>query len=89
MDFIVEFYETAAGSCPVREFLDQLKASDPTTSPRWLRVWQNFAIVSITVSRYPKRLATVFLSCAMSASSTPASSGFHEEPADRGAARDS
>src|SRR5437867_1348971 len=29
MDFIVEFYETAAGSCPVREFLDRLKASDP------------------------------------------------------------
>ena len=29
MDFIVELYETAAGSCPVREFLDQLKASDP------------------------------------------------------------
>src|SRR6266540_176896 len=29
MDFIVEFYETAAGSCPVREFLDELRASDP------------------------------------------------------------
>ena len=29
MDFIVEFYETAAGACPVREFLDDLKASDP------------------------------------------------------------
>ncbi len=29
MDFIVEFYETAAGACPVREFLDELKASDP------------------------------------------------------------
>src|SRR6266511_6179562 len=29
MDFIVEFYETAAGSCPVREFLDQVKAGDP------------------------------------------------------------
>lgn len=29
MDFIVEFYETAAGACPVREFLDALKASDP------------------------------------------------------------
>lgn len=29
MDFTVEFYETAAGACPVREFLDQLKASDP------------------------------------------------------------
>ena len=29
MNFSVEFYETAAGTCPVREFLDKLKASDP------------------------------------------------------------
>lgn len=29
MDFSVEFYETADGFCPVREFLDALKASDP------------------------------------------------------------
>jgi phage-related protein len=29
MDFTVEFYETVAGACPVRQFLDQLKASDP------------------------------------------------------------
>ena len=29
MDFIVEFYETTAGKCPVREFLLRLKASDP------------------------------------------------------------
>jgi hypothetical protein len=29
MDFTVEFYETAAGTCPVHEFLDELKASDP------------------------------------------------------------
>ena len=29
MDFTVEFYETAAGTCPVREFLDELKTSDP------------------------------------------------------------
>jgi phage-related protein len=29
MDFTVEFYETAAGRCPVRGFLDELKASDP------------------------------------------------------------
>ena len=26
---MVEFYETKAGTCPVREFLDGLKASDP------------------------------------------------------------
>jgi len=29
MDFIVEFYETEAGACPLREFLDELKAGDP------------------------------------------------------------
>jgi phage-related protein len=29
MDFSVEFYETEAGACPVREFLDGLKISDP------------------------------------------------------------
>jgi phage-related protein len=29
MDFTVEFYETTAGRCPVRAFLDELKASDP------------------------------------------------------------
>ena len=29
MDFTVEFYETQAGKCPVQEFLDDLKASDP------------------------------------------------------------
>lgn len=29
MDFTVEFYETTPGRCPVGEFLDELKASDP------------------------------------------------------------
>jgi phage-related protein len=29
MEFTVEFYETETGACPVREFLDGLKASDP------------------------------------------------------------
>ena len=29
MEFSVEFYETAVGSCPVREFLDDLKGTDP------------------------------------------------------------
>jgi len=29
MDFRVEFYETTAGACPVREFLEELKLSDP------------------------------------------------------------
>ena len=29
MHFTVEFYETKEGRCPVREFLDDLKASNP------------------------------------------------------------
>lgn len=29
MNFTVEFYETEAGACPVREFLDKLKMTDP------------------------------------------------------------
>ena len=29
MEFTVEFYETQSGQCPVREFLDRLKESDP------------------------------------------------------------
>ena len=29
MDFHVEFYETVSGACPVREFLEELKATDP------------------------------------------------------------
>ena len=29
MEFTVEFYETESGRCPVREFLDELKETDP------------------------------------------------------------
>jgi phage-related protein len=29
IEFTVEFYETEAGKCPVREFLDELRATDP------------------------------------------------------------
>lgn len=29
MDFSVEFYVSSSGQCPVREFLDELKESDP------------------------------------------------------------
>lgn len=29
MDFVVEFFVTSAGDCPVREFLDDLKVRDP------------------------------------------------------------
>ena len=29
MDFTAEFYETASGACPVQDFLDEFRASDP------------------------------------------------------------
>ena len=29
MEFTIEFYESRAGNCPVRDFLDELKISDP------------------------------------------------------------
>ena len=29
MEFTIEFYETSSGRCPVRDFLDDLKESDP------------------------------------------------------------
>jgi len=29
MDFAVEFYVTESGACPVRNFLDELRSSDP------------------------------------------------------------
>jgi phage-related protein len=29
MEFTIEFYQTKDGRCPVREFLDDLKTSDP------------------------------------------------------------
>ncbi len=29
MEFVVEFYETESGSSPAREFLDELRLSDP------------------------------------------------------------
>src|SRR5574341_38186 len=45
MDFSVEFYETATGTCPVRDFLDELEASDP----------DDFAAVVAGLARLRKR----------------------------------
>jgi hypothetical protein len=45
MDFIVEFYETETGACPVREFLDELKRSDP----------DDFAAVIVGLSKLRNR----------------------------------
>jgi hypothetical protein len=75
MDFTVEFYEKESGACPVQEFLDDLKDSDPDDFAVVVGVWQNCATASITASRYPRRAAVGFLSCAMSANSIPACCG--------------
>jgi hypothetical protein len=45
MDFTVEFYETEAGKCPVREFLDELKARDP----------DDFAVVVVGLAKLRSR----------------------------------
>ena len=76
MDFIVEFYETAAGTCPVREFLDELKASDPHD---FVAVVAGLAkLRSRQYHREPlsKGLATDCLNYAMWASSIPGCCGF-------------
>ncbi len=30
MEFTIEFYETQSGRCPLKEFLDQLRGTDPS-----------------------------------------------------------
>ena len=46
MLFSIEFYETTAGQCPVQDFLDKLKASDP----------DDFAAVMAGLSKLRNRL---------------------------------
>jgi len=46
MQFSIEFYETAAGQCPVQDFLDKLKVSDP----------DDFAAVMAGLSKLRNRL---------------------------------
>ncbi len=75
MDFTIEFYESAAGNCPVREFLDDLKASDS----------DDFAAVVAGLAKLRNRhyhreplskvLAVDYLSLGTSGNSTPGCSG--------------
>ena len=51
MDFTVEFYTSVSGNSPVRDFLLELKASDPVISRPWWRDWKNCATASVTASR--------------------------------------
>ena len=76
MKFIVEFYETESGDCPVRDFLQDLKEGDR----------DDFAVVvagleKLRNSQYhreplSKAVKTGFLNCATWVSSTPACCGF-------------
>ena len=68
MEFTVEFYETDAGRCPVREFLDGLKASDPVILRRCWPVWRNCETGNIIVNRFPSRSETDLLNSATWAS---------------------
>ena len=45
MDFTVELYETEAGICPVREFLDEMKTTDP----------DDFAVVAAGLAKLRNR----------------------------------
>jgi len=67
MEFSVEFYETSTGHCPVREFLDELKDSDPDDFACVLAGLGSCGIGDITASRFPKRSLRGSSSCATSA----------------------
>ena len=82
MHFTVEFYETETGKCPVREFLDELKGSDPDDFAVVVADLSKLRNGNIIENRCPKRLATDSLNSAMSANSIPAYLVLHEESPD-------
>jgi len=65
MEFSVEFYETDTGKCPVREFLDDLKASDPDDFAAILAGLAKLKNRNYHRPPPPRPLARVFLSCDM------------------------
>jgi hypothetical protein len=62
MEFSVEFYETDAGKCPVQEFLDDLKASDPDDFTAILAGLVKLKNTSYTDPHSPRPLVRTFLS---------------------------
>ena len=72
MDFTVEFYETESGACPMQDFLEDLKVTDP----------DDFAAVIAGLAKLRNRqyhreplskaLGNGLLKCGMSVSSIPA-----------------
>jgi hypothetical protein len=89
MDFTVEFYETESGACPVRDFLEDLKVTDP----------DDFAAVIAGLAKLRNRQYHreplskalgngLFEMRHVGKLNTRIIWVFHEEPADRGAAWD-
>lgn len=76
MEFTVQFYETAAGVCPVRDFLDELKSSDPDDFAAVVAGLAKLRNRGYTGNLYARRLAKGYSSCGTLASLTRACSGF-------------
>ena len=76
MEFTVELYETETGACPVREFLDKLKTTDPDDFAAVVAGLAKLRNRQYHGSRCPRRLVMGFLNCGMSANSILAYSGF-------------
>ena len=76
MDFTVEFYETKAGTCPVREFLDELKVSDPDDFAAMLAGLAKLRSRHYHREPLSKALGDGLFDCGMWVSSIPACCGF-------------
>ena len=71
MEFTVEFYETNDGRCPLRDFLDELKVSDPNDFASVMAGIAKLRNRHTIVSRSPRHSATAFLNYDTSANSIP------------------
>jgi hypothetical protein len=88
MDFTVEFYETVSGACPMRDFLEDLKVTDP----------DDFAAVIAGLAKLRNRqyhrkplskaLGNGLFEMRHLVKLNARIICFHEKPADRGAAWD-
>ena len=67
MEFQVEFYVSASGRSPVREFLDELKQSDPVDHAAVLRGLAKLRDRQFHREPLTKALSEGCLSCVMSA----------------------
>ncbi len=65
MEFTVELYESVTGGCPVQEFLDELKETDPGDFAAVMAGLANFETDNIIDRLYPRALEMIFLNCDM------------------------